>query len=500
MLQFSVKDTGIGLDKEQASKLFNAFTQADNSTSRKYGGTGLGLAISKALVELLGGSIGLRSKKGSGSNFHFTATFEKIPDAQSEEEAIDKLFEDQKILIVSGNHTLKAIIKRYVADSFGKIEEAENGKDGLSRLKSAKADSKIHDICIIDLRLPDMDGWQLASKINADKSINMTKLMLLTTQDMGSGEAKMKALGWFNTYIGKPVKKRELIAALIKITNTDFDLSPVDETASARLGAVKSEAADDFSGNEVLVVEDNEINSQLFKLVLENLGIGVLLAPDGLEAVKSVGTQSFDLIFMDIQMPNMNGYDATAAIRQQGIETPIIAVTANALKSEIEKAFSSGMNDYITKPFKRQELILILRKWMLQCNEKNNSLDDSEKTEQVLKVFDVEKALEVFLGKKEMLFDLVSQFRDKVEGQLASIGDAFQAGDFERLRMEAHSIKGASLNLCAQKIADVSCRLEYAASVQEGLKAEEYIRELARSITEFGEIAVEAKKKSGLNN
>jgi two-component system sensor histidine kinase/response regulator len=495
ILQFSVRDTGVGIEKGQALKLFSAFTQADNSTSRKYGGTGLGLAISKGLVALLGGRIGLRSSKGKGSEFRFTAVFEKLPGFPPEKEVTRDLFGDQKLLIVSENRTLRAIIKQYAADMIGEIEEAENGADALGRLLKAAQGQGVHNICIIDLRLPDMDGWQLASKINADKSINMSKLMLLTTKDKGSGEAKMKALGWFNSYIGKPVKKRELIASLVKLTNTEFDLTPVDNETSSVSAESNAGPANEFAGKDVLVVEDNEINSQLFKIVLENLGINAYLALDGMEAVKSVRIRSFDMIFMDIQMPNMNGYDASKTIRKEGVGTPIIAVTANALKSEVEKALSSGMNDYITKPFKKQDLIPVLRKWLIRDCGESASVDNPEARESVVSgVFDAAKALENFLGNKTLLFDLIGKFIIKVEGQIESIDDAFVRSDFDTIFAEVHSIKGAALNLTAERLGEAACSLESAAVRKDNTKTGEYINELRNTFREFGDKIAEVKK------
>ncbi len=466
VVKFWIKDSGIGIPASQIPKLFKSFTQADNSTSRKYGGSGLGLAISKGLVELMGGRIGVKSKPGEGSIFHFTVVFGKAQGTLHSHDVPADLLKDHRILVASDDRTLTMILTHYIGDLTVRLDYAESGARTIEALEKAAEEGKVHDICIVDLRLPDMDGWQLASRINADKSINMTKLVLLSPKAMGSGEAKMKMLGWFNAFVGKPVKRRELVAALVRTTSTDVDLAPVSDT-----GATEDETDAEFLNEvlpekDILVVEDNEINSQLFKTVLENIGMRVIIARDGIEAVKNARLYQFDLVFMDIQMPNMNGYDAARAIRSHGIKTPIVAVTANALKAEIAKAMDSGMDDYITKPFKKPDIVPLLRKWLTSDKihgEEQVSVpkkDDAIKTE----AFDFTAAIDNFMGKKELLVSLVTKFIANTANQIDSIETAIASGDVEKVRMEAHSIKGAAWNLTAKRLGDAAQLIEKAAS------------------------------------
>ena len=463
-LKFIIFDTGVGISPEKQEKLFQSFSQVDSSTTRKFGGTGLGLSIARNLTELMGGRIGVDSSAGKGASFWFTAVMEKQDRANIFRDVSDTFFEGLRVLIIDDKITVRSILKRYLRCWGCEIEEAENGAEALEVLRSrARSDRNIH-LAIVDLRMPGMDGWQFASEVNADKAINSTKLILLTPAGMSGAEAKMKLLKWFAGYLGKPVKRGELLEKVFRVVNSGFDLETVGVEEVDELKAFISQAAvrKEERSLRILVAEDHEVNQMLFKTILEKMGYLVEPAPDGLEAVKAVSRRHFDLIFMDIQMPIMNGFQATEKIRALGFKGPIIAVTANAIKEEIAKSRRAGMDDFLTKPFKQKDLLPYLKKWLPDGRIHGNDDPESGEAAETEGLFDFEKAVETFMGKEEVVKKLLHSFTEKAAGQIKTLKAAVKNQDFEVIRVEAHSIKGGAWNLQAKKLGDVAAELELA--------------------------------------
>ncbi|MBW8003672.1 MAG: response regulator [Planctomycetes bacterium] len=237
---------------------------------------------------------------------------------------------------------------------------------------------------------------------------------------------------------------------------------------------------------KILVAEDHEVNQQLFKTILEKIGYRVDLADDGAKALQMTGRETYHLIFMDIQMPNMNGYEAAKAIRARGIKTPIIAVTANALKEEVKKYFEAGMNDYLTKPFKKKDLLPVLQKW-LDVSAIETSGPVQEETDPV---FDYRKAVETFMGREDVVKRVLGSFVEKVENQLKTIGSALDSEDFEAVRIEAHSIKGGSWNLGAKRLGDAAKSLEEAGREKLRQEARKHLEELGVAFERFREVVI----------
>lgn len=488
-LKFIIFDTGVGISPEKQEKLFQSFSQVDSSTTRKFGGTGLGLTIARNLTELMGGRIGVESSAGKGASFWFTAVMEKQDRANIFRDVSDTFFEGLRVLVIDDKIIVRSILKRYLRCWGCEIEEAENGAEALEVLRSrARSDRNIH-LAIVDLRMPGMDGWQFASEVNADKVINSTKLILQTPAGMSGAEAKMKLLKWFDGYLGKPVKRGELLEKVFRVVNSGFDLETVGVEEVDELKAFISLAAvrKEERSLRILVAEDHEVNQMLFKTILEKMGYLVEPAMDGLEAVKAVSREHFDLIFMDIQMPNMNGFQATEKIRALGFKGPIIAVTANAIKEEIAKSRRAGMDDFLTKPFKQKDLLPYLKKWLPDGRADGEENPESGETAETEELFDFEKAVETFMGKEEVVKKLLSSFTDKVDGQINALGVAVESQDYERIRAEAHSIKGGAWNLKAKKLGDAAAELELAG--REKLKAE-----AKRCLTELQKIFMLFKK------
>ncbi len=465
--KITVKDTGIGIPAEKRERLFHAFSQVDSSTTRKYGGTGLGLSICRSLATAMGGEIGVQSESGKGSSFWFTTVLPLQSDAEKKEASLGESLKGKRILIVDDNCSVRNIFAQYVMEWGSTFDEALNGQEALIKMQIGAMQKQPYDVALIDLTMQGMDGWRLASEINADKEINSTKLILMSPTGKSGDEAKMKLLKWFDGYVTKPVKKRDLLNCIHKVANSEIDLLPVEEEKTEDVLEKEFFASGEGKGKRILVAEDHEVNQQLFNTILEKMGYQVLLASNGREAYEMVLKQPVDLIFMDVQMPEKNGYEATELIRREGIKTPIVAVTANALKGEREKCIEAGMDDYLTKPFKKADLLPFLYKWLHRGADSapprgNPALLSVQeiKKEVDTQVFDFEKAVETFMGKKDVVLRVVFSFVDKIEKQLALMEEALSRGDFERLRIEAHAIKGGAWNLDAKKLGDAAAALE----------------------------------------
>ncbi|TYT78390.1 response regulator [Treponema phagedenis] len=360
-LYFEIADTGIGITDEQKEKLFTVFYQTEASVSRRFGGTGLGLAISKNIIKMLNGEIGVKDNKPHGSIFWF-----KLPMMQAKKQECNHtilLKNTTKILIVDDNLNVHKYLSK-LADyiRFSNVFFAKSGKEALKLLReSAKSDP--FQICFIDMIMPRMDGWRLGAEIHNDPEISSCLLFLMIPEGVLRADAKMKLLTWFSGYLYKPLKKETLLrslntaAALLSDTATE----PLEELESVE--DYEEDTSVYFFGLKILVVEDHPVNRQLIKALLEKSGCIVTAVEDGKKAVEIACTKPFDLIFMDIQLPFLNGYEATAKIRELGIKTVIIACTASAQENEEDSYLACGMNDVLTKPFNRETLIKLLKKY-----------------------------------------------------------------------------------------------------------------------------------------
>ena len=496
VLKFTVKDSGIGIPKEKLGKLFKAFSQVDGSTTRKFGGTGLGLSISQNLSRMMNGKIGVESEFGEGSAFWFTAEVGieggEGPDSLPAEEDV----RGTKVLVVDNHPTAREVLFRYLHEWGYRAFMAEDGQEALDLLREHAAAGDPIRACLVDLLMPKMDGWQLASEINADKQINFTKLILLSPAGKSGEEAKMKLLHWFDAYMTKPVKKLKLYSNLLKILKDEVDLESVEDVEE--LEELPEEAAGADGGMQVsasiLIAEDHEVNQQLFKAILESMDHEVTVASNGLEAVERASEKDFDIIFMDVQMPEMNGYEATEQLRSKGVTTPIIAATASAVKEEREKCSAVGMDDLLIKPFKKTDVVPILQKWLAKgrppadaavaAPADTGSAVPADAAEDPM-IFDYEQAVETFMGKKDVVARVVKSFLEKVEGQVPVMKKALQSGDLEQLRGEAHSIKGGGLNLQVLKLGNKAKELEDASREGRQEDAEGILTELLELFDEF---------------
>ncbi len=369
-LRFAVSDSGIGLSEAAMRRLFEPFTQADGSTTRKHGGTGLGLAISKRLVGLMGGEIGVESTEGQGSTFWFTARFDRSSLAAAVLPPVEDLA-GLRVLIVDDSQPHRTVLQTYLRSWHMQDDGVASGEEALDVLRAAAADGQPYDLAIVDLSMPGMDGFAVARSVQLDPAIAATRLILLTAYDeRGQGEQARRA--GFAAYLTKPVKQSHLLDTIATVGTNIRHESPAEQQRAAadtrRTGPSRQEALE--AGRLLLLVEDNPTNQKLALIQLNKLGFVADAVVNGREAVEATAnpTHPYALILMDVQMPEMDGLAATRAIRKAesttGKHVPIVAMTANAMQGDREACIAAGMDDYISKPVNREKLQQALERWL----------------------------------------------------------------------------------------------------------------------------------------
>jgi signal transduction histidine kinase/DNA-binding response OmpR family regulator len=375
VMRFNIEDTGIGIPLEAQARLFEAFTQADSSTTRKYGGTGLGLAIVKRLVAMMHGEIGVYSDPGKGSTFWFTAQLEKQgTEAKPPERRSRDLF-DVGVLVVDDNATNREILHHLISAWKIKARTASNGYEALKILREAAAAGKPYDLALLDVQMPEMDGITLAAAIKADPAIAGTRLIVLSSVSKALGDGELKAVG-IDAYVVKPVKQSRLFECLINA----IDKTPVDQVLVGTPGptSIFSEANLDIEKVRILLAEDNAVNRLVALSQLRKLRYSADAVTNGLAVLEALKQTSYDIILMDCQMPEMDGYETTGAIRKREQSSDqrrsgkspvhIIAMTANAMRGDREKCLAAGMDNYLSKPVRLVELQGVLECWRLAQN------------------------------------------------------------------------------------------------------------------------------------
>jgi signal transduction histidine kinase/DNA-binding response OmpR family regulator len=359
LLHFTVRDTGIGIPAEKQGKIFDAFSQADGSTTRKYGGTGLGLTVSMGLVGMMGGRMWLESEPGRGSCFHFTARMGLSMAARSTQPMCSRLPEGTQLLVVDDNETNRRILRDVLGKYGVDVAVAASAKDALVQMRERAEARQPVTLLVTDAHMPDMDGFALAEQVKADPRLAGTPIILLTSAAQRGDGARSRELG-ISAYLTKPVSQSELRQTIFLLLDRKAAELPLGgPIASHEVHEKRAE-----SSLKILLAEDNRVNQKLVVGLLEKRGHRITLADNGREALAALQKSAFDLVLMDIQMPEMDGFEATAAIRERERGTakrqPIVALTAHAMKGDEQRCLDAGMDGYLTKPIRRQEIYALL--------------------------------------------------------------------------------------------------------------------------------------------
>jgi two-component system sensor histidine kinase/response regulator len=490
-LKFSVRDTGIGMTAEQAARLFQPFVQADSSTTRKYGGTGLGLTISKRLAEMMGGEIWVESEPGRGSTFCFTADFGLGKEKAKKRFKLSADLRGMKVLVVDDNATSRDIFKEMLESFSFEVTLAVSGPEGLTQLEKASA-NRPFELVVMDWQMPGMDGIEASRRIKNHRGLSKTPAVILVTA-YGREEVMQQAeeVG-LEGFLLKPVSPSMLFDAIMQALGK----SAPEVSGVTQRKEQEARALENIQGARVLLVEDNEINQQVAREILEGAGLHVTLANNGQEAVDRVKSSDFEAVLMDIQMPVMDGYQATREIREwetkargqttedriggsalspQSSELPIIAMTAHAMAGDEQKSLEAGMNGHVTKPIDPEQLFATLQKWIKPVAgrtvvQKSAVRDEPEEPDQVVPVeddlpeslagFELATGLARLMGNKRLYRKLLLDFGASYGGAAAEIREALAADDFNRAHSLVHNIKGMAGNLAATDLQAAAVAME----------------------------------------
>ena len=462
-VRFEVSDTGIGMTEEQRSRLFTPFTQADASTTRRYGGTGLGLAISKQLVSMMGGEIGVRSEPGEGSTFWFTTRLEKRQEARRAPLPARTGLRDLRVLIVDDHETNRRILHKQLSSWGMRDDMAEDGPGALELLRAAAERGEAYDLAVLDMQMPDMDGIQLARAISADPAISSTRLVLLTSIGININEtARMAGV---EVVLNKPVRQSQLHDTLATMLGAPTD-TQVDASREGLSPAPRATPAAEVqsSRGHVLLAEDYPVNQVVAIRMLERSGYRVDAVNNGREAVDALSRTSYGAVLMDVQMPEMDGYEATAEIRRReesGRHTPIIAMTADAMEGDREKALAAGMDDYLAKPVQREELDAVLERWIPNPDQNppaqnNDGTTGTSEDEPALDLSVLESRRGIQRdGEPDKLARIVGLFIDDVPLRLDELRQAVERGEAQKVEETAHMLKGGSGYMGAVQMAKI---------------------------------------------
>jgi len=365
-VKFTVKDTGIGIPEDKMCRLFKSFSQVDSSTTRKYGGTGLGLTISQKLAQMMGGKTGVASKEGVGSEFWFTVALEK-QEAVPEPVLLTEDIKGKSILIVDDNKTNRFVLSEQLKSWGCLYDEAQDGLKAYEMLFDAAKGKKPFEIAIIDMQMPGMDGKQLGEKIKNTPETKNIRIVMMSSHGERGDSRELGKIG-FDAYLTKPVKMKHLQACLIKVCNRKVKS---EKTIPDNIITQYSLSEDERRGIRILLAEDNHINQKVALTMLNKIGYRADAVVNGMDAVAALKKTDYDLVLMDCQMPELDGYEATKKIRTpvpgiKNANVPIIAMTAHAMKGDLEKCLEAGMNDYLSKPVKPIDLSAMLNKWILK--------------------------------------------------------------------------------------------------------------------------------------
>jgi two-component system, sensor histidine kinase and response regulator len=456
-IRFDVRDTGIGISEDALPRLFQAFSQADGSTTRKYGGTGLGLMISKQLVEMMGGEIGVKTRAGQGATFSFTLPFAlakrlKLDPWKSQPSELA----GRKLLIVEDNDTDRDILQNYALAWGMSVDAVPSALAALDLLRNPADGQPSYDLAIIDLKMAGMNGLELGRRIKADPGLAQIPLVMVTST-LFKGETTEAKKSGFAAYLIKPIRKADLHQCLLNALIPESGIPTADKLDAAQAASTSITAC-------ILLAEDNPVNQEVAKYMLQGFGCSVDIAQNGQEVLQAVEQKAYDLVLMDCMMPEMDGYEATAEIRRRQASGqlphfPIIALTANAIEGDREKCLIAGMDDYLAKPFKAESLLRMIKMWV---KASAIMLDDAPEPPKTTESVINAAALETIRsldpnGGKELLLRIITLYQSNADTLLQSLEQAWATGQLDAIRSTTHTLKSSSNQVGAHGLAEL-CR------------------------------------------
>ncbi len=472
-IRISVKDTGIGIEPDHQDKIFKHFSQADGSTTRQYGGTGLGLSICKSLVELMNGTIQVESSPGKGSEFYIDIPMERSEMACTDYPTAN--LDNVKVLVVDDNKTNLEILRMQLLSQQMQVICAENAEQALKLLSKATTDNDPFQLAILDMCMPKVNGLQLTEKIRSDASLSSTRIMMLTSAHHEVCQARREELGIFRC-VSKPVRQLELFEIIKEVLGSSaYSHTSLNEKPSEQDSDTISPP--DLIGH-VLLAEDNLVNQEVAKAMLTKLGVKTDIANNGQEATDMIQQNSYDIILMDCQMPVMDGFKATAAIRKKYDSTtlPIIALTANASSEDRQNCLNAGMNDFLSKPYALDQLRQIIHRWL--PNQEHAATDNPEPESSEIKpednsasvlnaeLIDQIRNLDTS-GSDALLHKLFHTFLESTGDYMQQIRNAILNEDTDDVRRLAHTLKSSSANIGAEYLSEIFKQLEMFAKAGE---------------------------------
>jgi len=500
---FEINDTGIGIPTDSQADLFSRFTQADSSVTRRYGGTGLGLAICKELSRLMNGDIGVESEPGKGSTFWFTAELKKTDEQEQSSVKSGKFLKGRRIIIIDDIETNRRIFQK-VAESWGMITEtAEDGPSALVKINAARDGGAPFDLAIVDQMMPDMSGDELGQIIRKDPANKNTFLLLASSMGMRGDEEFSRKIG-FSAYLTKPIRQSVLyncVANLFSPNNGTEATNRLRDSEDNDQASQASEASAEMR-LRILFAEDNHVNQLLVAALLKKEGHRVDVVGDGHEAVEAVRRLPYDLVLMDVQMPEMDGVEATIAIRAlPGCcrNIPIIAVTANAMKGDKESYLAAGMNDYLSKPVDHKKLKELVLKWGAKREEPPKEApkvfieeDNSMMPKDVINMAILDE-LEITVG-ADNLAELLEQHISDARERMEKMRFSARKGDVNSLGQESHNLKSTSGSFGAKRVQLLAQEIETASKNQRQDKAFDLVPKLAEELDAALHILEQQKK------